>query len=472
MGRLKVLKQNSKFFESLLFITDLSVVTAAWLASYYIRFMSGLIATDKGVGDFATHVAALIPIYVIWAVVFKVFGLYHPKRIGSRFAEVVDIAKACMLSSLLLIVLAYFFRHGEFSRLLFIIFTSMTVVAVSVERVLLRNFLRYIRSRGYNQRHALVIGTGETAKCFIASLKNYPEVGMVLEGVLGVDEVDVGTTTEDVKVIGVYTQVTEIIREKKIDSIFIALSWEEQARVENVLDSIGDEAVDINVIPALLEFVTLNGGVDEFCGFPLLKLQGSRLYGWNVLIKRASDIFFSILLIVVFSPVMLLAALLIKLTSRGPVLYKQERMGIGGALFNMLKFRSMRVDAEAETGVEWAVENDSRRTFVGRILRNTSLDELPQFFNVIKGDMSLVGPRPERPVFIKSFRKKIPKYMLRHKVKSGITGWAQVNGWRGNTDINRRVEHDIYYIEHWSPWFDFKIMLLTVWKGLIHKNAY
>ncbi|MBE9528432.1 MAG: undecaprenyl-phosphate glucose phosphotransferase [Proteobacteria bacterium] len=467
-----MLKQNSKFFENLLFIADLSVITAAWFVSYHLRFISGLIPTHKGVADFATYMVVLIPIYVIWAFVFKAFGLYRPKRATSRAIEVLDLAKACILSALLLVVLTYFFRQYEFSRLVFILFTIISVVALSVERVLFREFLRYIRRRGYNQKHALVVGTGATARNFIANLDDYPQVGIVLDGVISVDSAEVGTEVEGVKVIGAYGELGAIIRERKIDSLFIALAWEEQTKVERVLLSVGDEMVDINVIPALLEFVTLSGGIDEFCGLPLLKLQGSSLYGWNLVIKRVADVLFSLILILLSCPVMLVVAALIKLTSPGPVLYIQERMGIGGETFNMYKFRSMRADAEAETGAVWAVEKDSRRTLVGRILRSTSLDELPQFFNVLKGDMSLVGPRPERPAFIKDFRKRIPKYMLRHKVKSGITGWAQVNGWRGNTDINRRVEHDIYYIEHWSPWFDLRIMLMTVWRGLINRNAY
>jgi Undecaprenyl-phosphate glucose phosphotransferase len=467
-----VLKQNSKFFKNLLFIADLSVITAAWFVSYHLRFISGLIPTHKGVADFATYMVVLIPIYVIWAVVFKAFGLYRPKRATSRFIEVLDITKACMLSALFLVVLTYFFRQYEFSRLVFILFTIISIVALSIERVLFREFLRYVRRRGYNQKHALVVGTGATAKDFIANLDEHPQVGIMLDGVISIDRAEVGTEVGGAKVIGSYEELGAIIRERKVDSIFIALAWEEHVMLEEVLSSVGDEMVDINVIPALLEFVTLSGGVDEFCGLPLLKLQGSNLYGWNLVVKRVADVIFSILLILLSSPVMLVAGVLIKLTSPGPALYKQERMGIGGETFNMYKFRSMRADAEAETGAVWAVEKDSRRTLIGRILRSTSLDELPQFFNVLKGDMSLVGPRPERPVFIQDFRKRIPKYMLRHKVKSGITGWAQVNGWRGNTDISRRVEHDIYYIEHWSPWFDLKIMLMTIWKGLINRNAY
>jgi len=216
----------------------------------------------------------------------------------------------------------------------------------------------------------------------------------------------------------------------------------------------------------------LRGGVEEFDGLPILNLRNSPLYGWNMIMKRALDIAISLIAIALLSPFMLLIAVLIRLTSPGPVLYRQERMGIGGDIFHILKFRTMAVDAEAATGAVWARKGDPRRTMPGSILRATSLDELPQLFNVLKGDMSLVGPRPERPVFIQEFRRKIPRYMLRHKMKAGITGWAQVNGWRGNTDLVKRVEHDLYYIEHWSISFDLKILMLTLWKGFVNRNAY
>ena len=230
--------------------------------------------------------------------------------------------------------------------------------------------------------------------------------------------------------------------------------------------------VDIQVIPDIYEFATIRGGIEEFDGLPIISLQDSPLYGWNMVIKRAADIAFSIIAITLTAPLVVLIAITIKLTSHGPVFYRQERMGLDGKIFQMLKFRSMWVDAEKESGAVWAKEDDPRRTWLGAFLRKTSIDELPQFFNVLKGDMSIVGPRPERPVFIEEFRKNIPKYMLRHKMKAGITGWAQVNGWRGDTDLKKRIEYDLYYIENWSFWFDLKIMWLTIWKGLVNKNAY
>ncbi len=245
-----------------------------------------------------------------------------------------------------------------------------------------------------------------------------------------------------------------------------------QEKLKTVLDDIGDEMVSIMVIPDLFEFATLRGGIGEFEGMPIISLRDTPLYGWNIVVKRVTDFVLSITILLAISPLMLVISFLVKATSRGPVFYSQERMGLDGKIFNMLKFRTMAIESEKETGPVWAAKDDSRRTSIGTFLRKTSLDELPQFFNVLKGNMSIVGPRPEREFFIQQFKNKIPKYMLRHKMKAGITGWAQISGWRGNTSLEKRIEYDLYYIENWSIWFDFEIILLTIWRGLLNKHAY
>ncbi|MBT6049310.1 MAG: exopolysaccharide biosynthesis polyprenyl glycosylphosphotransferase, partial [Candidatus Scalindua sp.] len=225
-------------------------------------------------------------------------------------------------------------------------------------------------------------------------------------------------------------------------------------------------------IPDLIELATLRGGIGEFEGMPIISLRDTPLYGWNVVVKRVTDIVLSITILLAVSPLMIVISFLVKATSIGPVFYRQERMGLDGRIFSMLKFRTMETQAEKETGPVWAAKGDSRKTIIGSFLRKTSMDELPQFFNVLKGDMSIVGPRPEREFFIQQFRSKIPKYMLRHKMKAGITGWAQISGWRGNTSLEKRIEYDLYYIENWSLWFDLEIMWLTIWRGLVNKHAY
>jgi Undecaprenyl-phosphate glucose phosphotransferase len=260
--------------------------------------------------------------------------------------------------------------------------------------------------------------------------------------------------------------------DQKIDMVLITLPLSAHERLKRILDDIGDEMVSIMLIPDLIEFVTLRGGISEFEGMPIISLRDTPLYGWNLVIKRVTDVVLSIIILSAVSLLMLVISVLVKVTSKGPVFYRQERMGLDGKIFSMLKFRTMETQSEKETGPVWAAKDDSRRTPIGTFLRKTSMDELPQFFNVLKGDMSIVGPRPERGFFIQKFRGKIPKYMLRHKMKAGITGWAQISGWRGNTSLEKRIEYDLYYIENWSLRFDIEIMWLTIWRGFINKHAY
>jgi Undecaprenyl-phosphate glucose phosphotransferase len=256
-----------------------------------------------------------------------------------------------------------------------------------------------------------------------------------------------------------------------VDKLFICLESDSSKILEQVLACLKESTVDITVVPELFNHMNLNAGVDEFDGLPIIHLTTSPIYGWSSVIKRTMDLAVSGLGIIMTSPLMLLIALWVKLESPGKILYAQERMGLDGRKFKMLKFRSMHQDAEMKTGPVWAGRDDTRRTGIGALLRKTSMDELPQLFNVLKGEMSIVGPRPERPVFIKEFKKTIPNYAHRMKIKAGMTGWAQIHGWRGDTCLNRRVEHDLYYINHWSPGLDVEIMAATVWKGLVHKNA-
>lgn len=467
-----MLKKHTQFFESLLFLADLFIIGLAWLLSFYIRFYSGFIPVEKGISPFKIYLYLIIPILFIWGFVFKSFGLYRPKRMSSYFNEIFDIAKACTFSVFILIFLTFLFRQYEYSRIVFLGFWIMAIIVMSIERIAFREILRYLRRKGYNLRYALIVGTGALAEDMLKRIELHPELGIKVVGFISSDESNSAKTIRGITVAGIYKDIKEIIKKKRIDQLIIALPAENHSITVEILKDICDEMLDIKVVPDLYEFMSLRGGIEEFDGLPIISLQDTPLYGWNIVIKRFTDIIVSVIALIITAPLMLLIAVLVKLTSSGPVLYKQERMGIGGDTFQMLKFRTMRTDAEKVTGPIWAKEDDSRRTKLGSFLRKTSLDELPQFINVLRGDMSIVGPRPERPVFIEEFKKRIPKYMLRHKMKAGITGWAQVNGWRGNTDLAKRIECDLFYIENWSLLFDMKIMWLTVWKGLINKNAY
>jgi Undecaprenyl-phosphate glucose phosphotransferase len=329
-----------------------------------------------------------------------------------------------------------------------------------------------LRSRGYNRRFALIAGTGVLGRKILQNIELYPEMGIQVIGFLTRHREEVGKKIKDISVLGLYKDIERILGKKKIDIFFVALSIDEYHYFEGLIEKVQGDLSEIKVVPGSYEFLGLRGGMDSLGDLPIMSLQGSPLYGWDSVFKRSFDLLVGTLIMIATFPMLLSISLVIKLTSSGPILYKQERIGMDGRLFRMLKFRTMRMDAEKETGPIWAKENDPRRTRVGAFLRKTSLDELPQLFNVLKGEMSLVGPRPERPDFVKEFKDRIPLYMLRHKTKAGMTGWAQVNGWRGNTSLKKRIEYDLYYIEHWSVVFDLRILLMTLWKGLFSKSAY
>jgi Undecaprenyl-phosphate glucose phosphotransferase len=299
-----------------------------------------------------------------------------------------------------------------------------------------------------------------------------PVLGLRVQGFLAKEKQKVGQVVEGLPVLGDYSEISLVIARNQINIVIIALPLSAHERIGEVLGSIGDDTVDIKVIPDLYRYISLSGSVEEFEGLPIIGLRGSPMVGWARVTKRMVDIIGSAIGLLILSPVLIALALGVKFTSPGPVFYRQKRMGLDGRVFTMYKFRSMRIDAEQKTGPVWAQEGDPRRTRLGAFMRSTSLDELPQLLNVLRGEMSLVGPRPERPEFIGDFRKNIPGYMLRHKMKAGITGWAQINGWRGNTSLEKRIEHDLFYIENWSLALDFKIMFLTVFKGLKAPNAY
>jgi Undecaprenyl-phosphate glucose phosphotransferase len=300
----------------------------------------------------------------------------------------------------------------------------------------------------------------------------YPELGIKVMGFLTRKREEVGNKIKNIPILGVYEELDKVLSDSEIDIFFIAISVNEYDYFESLIKKVEGHLSEIKVVPASYEFLSLRGGMDELGDLPIVNLQSSPLYGWDSVFKRMFDLILGTLILVIVSPMILIISLLIKLTSKGPIFYRQERVGMDGRIFQMLKFRTMKVDSEKETGPIWAKENDPRRTKMGAFLRKTSLDELPQLFNVFRGEMSLVGPRPERPHFVEEFRNQIPLYMLRHKTKAGMTGWAQVNGWRGNTSLEKRVEHDLYYIQNWSIGFDMRILFVTLWRGFFSKFAY
>jgi Undecaprenyl-phosphate glucose phosphotransferase len=429
------------------------------------------VPVTQGVPALAPYLWMCVAIVVIWSIVFHAFDLYRPRRLGTHAGEVWDLAKAHTLSVLILLALTFFVRAFEYSRLVVLEFWMLGLLALGESRMLFREGLRALRRHGWNQRDVLIVGAGALARRLVRCLQQHPEFGLRIKGYLSRWPQKLGQVYEGVPVIGTYADCQAIVQQG-IDLVFVCLPLDAEAQAEKLLAELATTMAEVKVVPSLYEFMTLRAQVEMFEGLPILTLQGSPLHGWNAVLKRGFDLVGALALLVLASPLMLLIALLVKLSSPGPVLYRQVRMGLDGRPFTMLKFRSMRVDAEAQTGPVWAQADDPRRTPIGKFLRRLSLDELPQLWNVLKGEMSLVGPRPERPEFVSPFREQFPRYMLRHKVKAGITGWAQVNGWRGNTSLAKRLEYDLYYIEHWSLLFDCKILWLTLWKGFFHKNAY
>jgi Undecaprenyl-phosphate glucose phosphotransferase len=438
-------------------IADLMIVLGAWLAAYPIRFKVLSMIPFNEFPDTEHYIALLPLIFMLWAASFQFFGVYRYDRVIRRSTEVYTLMRAHAATLVLFTSLTYFITQYRFSRGVILVFGVLVLVGCWLFRIISRKILRELKRKGIYSTKMVAIGDGEALQFLISQLQRYPE--------LGIDIVKVVSSHE-------YDQALALIRELQPKVVLISLPGSENERLNQIIHALKDEPIDLHIVPDYSTYFALGATVESFSGVPLIQLNESPLFGYQALLKRLMDMFLSGIALLVFSPLLFLLALMVKLTSRGPVLYKQERMGLDGRTFNMLKFRSMKVDAESKTGAVWAVQNDDRRTAIGAFLRSTSLDELPQLWNVFAGDMSLVGPRPERPVFVHQFKHEIPNYMTRHRVKTGITGWAQVNGWRGDTSLEKRIECDIYYIRNWSIWLDIKILFLTVFKGFVNKNAY
>ena len=448
---------------------DVLIVAGCWMLAYGLRFYVIGPPLVSEIPPLGPYVLMLLPILLVWAVSFRAFDLYRPRRIASHLSEAADIAKASSMGALVLVaVMTFFFREFEYSRVVIVYFWLLSIGAVWFSRAAFREALRFARRRGYNLRYAIVVGDGDLAATVVSRMQARPDVGIQVLGVVGDDK----DGASGARWLGGYSDLRAVLDAHMVDHVVLALVHEDYGRLGGLLDAVGDEPVTIHVVPDLFRFASLRGGVEEFEGMPFIHLRDSPLHGWSQVTKRVFDVVFAGAMLVTLAPLLAALAIGVKLTSRGPVLYQQERMGLDGQRFRMLKLRTMRIDAEAGTGPVWASEDDPRRVPFGAFLRRLSLDELPQFINVLRGEMSVVGPRPERPFFVERFRQTVPGYMLRHKVKSGITGWAQVHGLRGNTSLEKRIQYDIEYIERWSVWLDLKIIAMTVVRVLVDRNAY
>jgi len=453
-------------------VADAVLIASAWMAAYWLRFHVGIPAPlgNPGVGAYLQALAVILP---LWFVLFRSYGIYEPQRTESLIHEAGQVVRATALGIVLLIAVSFFTRSYFYSRGVVAAFSVLAPVLLIGFRVALRLGLRSLRRQGFNLRYVLVVGGGVLADEIIERIHAHPEAGLRVRGVLAEGLVE-APDVRGVPVVGGYGALKVALHQEgdRVDQVIIALPSDQSAALEKVLADLDDEMVNVHLAPDLLHVMTLRASVENLDGLPIINLRESPMMGWAAVQKRCFDIAVSCAGLVLFAPVMGLIALAIYASSGAPILYVQERMGLDGRIFGMIKFRTMIEGAEQESGPVWTSPEDKRRTRVGALLRRFSVDELPQLWNVLRGDMSLVGPRPERPVFIEEFRREIPGYMLRHRVKSGLTGWAQVHGWRGNTSIHERVEHDLYYIQNWSLGLDLQILLMTLVRGSSDTNAY
>jgi Undecaprenyl-phosphate glucose phosphotransferase len=465
-----MLRKHNDFFKGLLLISDLFFISLAWWSAYVVRFYTVFFVEPEAF--VARHyVVAWLIILVVWTAVFEWADFYRPRRLSTHHRETVELIKCSAIALLIFLAVVFIIHEVVLSRIVVVAFWCSSLFLVSLSHHVFREGLRFARRRGYNLRHVLIIGTPSLAGSLVNRLKSYKRLGLRIVGFyLTEGELPPGLTDEVARIAS-EEELATLIRGGTIDQVFVALPLEQAAKLRQIQEWLGDEPVAIHFVPDLGEMATLRGSVEEFDGLQIISLQSSPHAGWNAFLKRGVDLSLGALALVIFAPIMLLITVAIKCSSRGPIFYRQERMGLDGRRFVMLKFRSMIEDAEQSTGPVWAAEDDPRVTPVGRWLRQMNLDELPQLINVLRGEMSLVGPRPERPPLINEFRKSIPKYMLRHKVKAGMTGWAQIHGWRGNTSLASRIEYDLDYIENWSLWRDIKILARTLFAGFRNDRA-
>jgi Undecaprenyl-phosphate glucose phosphotransferase len=464
-----MIHQRSQLLRSCFLLSDLTLTTAAWLLAYYLRFETGWLRLDKMPPAFYLCLRQVPLVWVLSAVAYRVAGQYTIGRLRRFREEMVAAFKGSLLLSLLVMATIFFLHDPYESRATILLFWVLNVALVLVGRRMAWTLIRTLRSRGYNQSFSIIVGTGRAARKVARALQRVNWLGIKN---IGFVEEKTNGLSSDLDVLGGFADLPELIEKYGVHHVFVALPLDRTDDARRVFAILSRSLVEVRMVCDVPNLAGLSLTTTNLDGLPLIGLRESPHFGLNIVVKRVMDVALSSVGLVVISPLLALVALFVKLTSPGPIFYRQERCGLNGRTFHMLKFRSMRVDAEKQTGAVWARKDDDRRTRLGTFLRKTSLDELPQLWNVLMGDMSLVGPRPERPVFIHQFSRTIPNYMARHCVKAGITGWAQVHGWRGNTSLRKRLQYDLYYITHWTPWLDLRILWMTVFHGIIHRNAY
>ena len=428
---------------------DAGIIGATYFFSWYLRFKSGFFVQDVGVLPAKTYFSALFLIIPGYLLLYSIFQLYMPRRVKSYRKELMDIIRANGIGFMIFILVLYFIKQEHFSRQMLCIFFFINISLEFASRYLIRTILWKMRKQGLNQKHILMIGESQMAEQYMDRLRENPKWGYQVFAHLKDEE-----------------KLERILEGNELDEVVIALRAEDYGKLERIVDVCEKAGVHTKMIPDFGNVISTRPYIEDVQGIPVIHVRRVPLNIMrNRAAKRAVDLIGATVAIILFSPVMLLTVLVVALTEEGSVIYRQERVGLHNQVFYMYKFRSMIMQDEEKEKAEWSTRNDPRITPVGKLIRRTSIDELPQLFNVLKGEMSLVGPRPERPQFVQKFRDEIPRYMVKHQVRPGMTGWAQINGYRGDTSIEKRIEYDLYYIENWTMVFDMKILILTIFKG-------
>ncbi|SFU37823.1 Undecaprenyl-phosphate glucose phosphotransferase [Clostridium sp. DSM 8431] len=465
-----MIKQNQKLINNAIVLLDAVVMVFSFLLTWYIRIHSGIMNIEGGLLSFRAYLIPVIIMIPVYILLYNFKRLYNTERTVFISNEIVNIITANVLGILVFTGLLFLTKQIDYSRAVLIIFFFVCTIFTSIERIIIRTFMRRARKKGLNVKYTVFVGYSEGTDKFFKLIKENKHWGY---NVLGIFD-DSNTKLEGMAYLGNLSELDEYLSENRdVDEIIITLEMREYDKIKNIIAICEKLGVRAQIIPGYYKYLPAKPYVEEIGGMPLINMRYIPLDNiLNRFIKRSIDIIGSLIAIIIFSPIMLIVAVLVKTTSKGPLIFKQERVGLNRKPFTMYKFRSMRVQDPNEEKKDWTVKNDPRKTKIGTFIRKTSIDELPQFFNVLKGDMSLIGPRPERPYYVEKFKDEIPKYMVKHQVRPGITGWAQVNGWRGDTSIEKRIECDIYYIENWSLTLDIKIIFLTFFNGFINSNAY
>ena len=468
-----MLKTHAAFFTLLRSITDVIIIGCCWVGVYFIRFESGIFSISKGTPEIKNHLVLMFPVICICYIGCVWGGIYKSKRVQSLFRQSSSLIRASLLSGLLILAFFYYVNDGPYSRKLLILFVAMLLVGLTFSHLLTMGFLRYWRKKGYNLRHYAVIGAGEKGQMLVRDIQHMGWLGLNCLFFVDNDPALIGTEQLGIPVYGPVEELGELIKGKGVDEVYLTLSGEEALKVYPILENLQYTGVSIRIVPDWGNLLSMSNPVVVPIGSQLLfSAAESPLSGKKIIFKQVFDFVMSLLLLIVISIPMGLIALLVKLSSRGPIFYKQKRIGMDQREFDILKFRTMKVGAEKANGPQWSTHGDDRCTMIGGLLRKASLDELPQLINVVRGEMSLVGPRPERPYFVKQFSEEYRKYLLRHKVKSGMTGWAQIHGFRGDTSLRKRLVYDLYYIRNWSFGLDVWILLRTPWHLIKGENAH